>query len=230
MWILRAARDPASPRAVRQLAFLLTLAFAGRGGLAQAPSAPAVRAQAADTQMILTVRANGVEHGEFTLLRRGDGEFWIRAEDLPRLKIEPVAAARREAEGEPWFSLAALGASSIRFDEAQLALELLFPTDSMAGTRIDLSSRPPPAVPTQPQNSLILSYRLAARDAGPGGRAVTLDNDLNVRVGPLLLRQETRLDTSTQRRLVRGVSQAIRPQQGRRALAERHHRCHPRDR
>lgn len=210
MWTLRAAREPGPSRATRQLAFLLTLAFAGRGLSAQPVAAPAaVRASSADAQMILTVRANGVEHGEFTVLRRPDGEFWIRAADLPRLKVEPVEAARREAEGEQWFSFAALGAASVRFDEAQLALDVLFPASRIAGTRIDLSSRPPPVVPTQPRNSLILSYRLAARDAGQGHRAATLDNDLNVRVGPLLLRQETRLDTSMQRRFVRGASQAI---------------------
>src|SRR5262245_28797524 len=80
----RFAATGAWPRALACAWLAATLAVAGPPDLARAAS-PAALASA-EEPVILTVRANGVERGEFTLLRQADGDFWVAAADLPRLK------------------------------------------------------------------------------------------------------------------------------------------------
>jgi outer membrane usher protein len=191
--------------------------------------APPVRAQSTaqqlepgDDPLIATVRANGVARGELSVVRKRNGDFWLAASDLARLQVAPNDAALRRLGGESYYSLRALGAVRLELDEAQLLLHVDFPTASMQGSRIDLSSRPPPAQLTEPGASLILSYRLSTRRTGQDQRAqTTLENDLNVRIGPVLLRQEMRLDTASARRLSRGVTQAVMDdrEKGRRFIA-----------
>lgn len=182
--------------------------------------APAARAQsrpaAAPTPAaqpepaILTVRSNGVERGEFTVLRTGDGDFWIAAGDLPKLQIAPREQARRAFGGETWYSARQLGANSVRFEEADLRLVIDFRADVLAGTQVDLSNRLPPVPISDPVNSLVFSYRLGLEKPSEGRAQVSADTDLNVRVAGILLRQEMRLDSSPDRkRATRGASQAI---------------------
>ncbi|GAB3776944.1 fimbria/pilus outer membrane usher protein [Ramlibacter monticola] len=174
---------------------------------AQAPAAT----QAQADELILTVRVNGVARGELMLLRQPQGEFWVRAEDLPQLKLEPVPDARRTVGAVPYYSLQGLGAESVEFDEAQLALAVRFPSRRLEGTVIDLGTRPPPVEVTQPRTSLILSYRLAASNAGQGQPTqVTFDTDANLRLGGLLLRQASRIAAGTDfNGYTRGTTQAI---------------------
>jgi outer membrane usher protein len=135
----------------------------------------------------------------------------LPAGDLAALKIDPREQAQREAAGQGYYSFRALGAR-VEFDEARLTLEVNFPPKALASTEIDLSNRPPPVPFSRPGRSLILSYRLAASQASGGASQAGLDTDLNVRFGPILLRQESRLDftgAEAGRRFSRGVSQAL---------------------
>lgn len=161
-------------------------------------------------QLLAVVRANGVAQGEFTLVRTPDGDFWVLESELSRLRVTPIAAARRHVGSDIYYSLRALGARSLKFDEANVELEVLFQTDRMPSTLIDLSPRPPSAPPTPPNASLILSYRLSAHN-GPAAGAIpaTLETDLNVQVRGVLLRQELRIDGAAHRSLARGTTQAI---------------------
>jgi outer membrane usher protein len=188
-----------------------------------------VREQDASEELILTIRANGVSRGDFTLLRRADGDFWLAAEDLPRLKFEPReparrqlgaqpyfsirglgAPARRQLGAQPYFSIRGLGATSLAYDEAQLALSLVLPVQGLEGSVIDLSNRPPAVTLDEPGASLILGYRLAVRTGHHSGPQYVAESDANVRVHGVLLRQETRFDADAPaRRFVRGRSQAV---------------------
>lgn len=159
--------------------------------------------------LIATVRVNGVGQGEFTLLHPADGDFWLPAADLQRLKLVPLETAARAAGPDRYYSLRALGATELRFDEAELALDVLFPSHSLKGTHLDLSNRPQPIPVSAAPASLILSYRLSTRAGTQAPRQVSLESDLNVRVGPLLLRQEVRLESGTGRRFTRGATQAV---------------------
>jgi len=202
---------PVARKARAGLAIALTLALPlPNSTLAQpVPARPAL-APAAAEELIVTVRANGVERGEFTVLRQPDGDYWVVAQDLGRLSVAPTEAARRQVRGDTYYSLRALGAVTLAFDETTLVLAVDFPAERIAGTQIDLATRLPPLTEIRPQNSLILSYRLSARRSAGQPLQTTLNNDLAVRVGGLLLRQEMQLRTGTpDRRFVRGVTQAV---------------------
>jgi len=208
MWTRHVARDWQAGLAIA-LALLITQPQASHAQV-PAPRAVAGATAPAAEELILSVRANGVARGEFTLLRQPDGDFWIAGGDIERLGIAPVAAARRQVGEGAYYSLRGLGAVSLAFNEADLSLNVDFPAEQMEGTRFDLAHRLPPLAEIRPQNSLILSYRLAARGATGQPMQTTLHNDLNVRLGRLLLRQETLLRTGVPgRRFVRGVSQAV---------------------
>lgn len=198
---------PARLRAAVALAGLL-LAL-GSPVLVHAQAMGAATPVPAAEHVIVTVRVNGVERGEFTLLRAPDDDFWIPAGDLARMQLEPHDEARRELDGETLYSARRLGASTIRFDEATLALHLDFRADALAGSRIDLSSRLPPVEPTPAATSLLLSYRMSATRPARGSTDFQMVTDLNVRVAGLLLRQEMRLDTGRQRKATRGPTQVI---------------------
>ncbi|MEJ8839030.1 fimbria/pilus outer membrane usher protein [Ramlibacter sp. AN1133] len=229
----RALRGPGRPRpaflsppsALRRGALALACLLLGAAGpaLVQAqPEAPAAAASAeAPEPVIVTVRVNGVERGEFTVLRTSDGDFWIAAGDLARMQLESRDAARRALDGESFYSARALGATTIRFDEPTLRLQLDFRADVLEGTRIDLSTRPQRIEPTPPATSLLLSYRLSAIRPARGSVTAQMATDLNVRVAGLLLRQEMRIDTGAPRRAVRGPTQVIwdRPRNATRLIA-----------
>ena len=226
MWILRVAREIRAPRGLltplhrrprvrgggsraftRALVAACCLAPLVPPASAQAPAANQSQAD----ELILTVRVNGAARGEYMLVRQPGGDFWLRAADLPALKLEAVPEARRTAGGETYYSVQGLGADGVAYDEAQLALDLRFPSQRLQGSTIDLGSRPPPIVVTAPRASLILSYRLSAIDAGQDQPTqVNLDTDANLRMGGLLLRQTSRIANGTSfNGYTRGTSQAI---------------------
>jgi outer membrane usher protein FimD/PapC len=229
MWIPRAARDKLEsagrqiPRAPGALLAALILA-AVLPAAAQTPAPRNVVAAKApqDDELIVTVRVNGVDRGDLTLLRKPDGDFWLPAGELAALKVDPQEQAQREAGGQGYYSLRALGARVV-FDEARLALQVDFPPKGLARTEIDLANRPPPVPLTRPGHSLILSYRLAGTRASGGATQVAMDTDLNVRLGPILLRQESRMvfsGAAGSRRFSRGSTQALwdDPRNGRRVI------------
>jgi len=206
MWTRHVAPELPHPRAVRACACLVLLACLA---VPRAQSLP-TGDDGEGEEVIVQVRANGIERGEFTLLRRADGDFWIAAADLPRLLLAAREPARRTHAGETWYSSTALGATSVRFDEVNLRVVLDFRSDALPGTRIDLSNRPPPLPAGDAGTSLVLSYRLALEQAGGSRPAAALDSALNVRVHGLLLRQEMSLrSAASARRVARGATQVI---------------------
>ncbi|MEJ5989618.1 fimbria/pilus outer membrane usher protein [Ramlibacter sp. PS3R-8] len=203
----------AARRGTSAAACLVAIALGcGAAPAAQAQSRPpAAQGDAAQPEhAILTLRTNGVERGEFTVLRIADGDFWIAAADLPKLQIAPREQALRQHGGETWYSARRLGATSVRFDEGDLRLVIDFRADALAGTQVDLSNQPPPVPVSDAVNSLVLSYRLGVEKPSVGPTQVAADTDLNVRVAGILLRQEMRFDSAPDRkRATRGATQAI---------------------
>lgn len=159
------------------------------------PAAQPAGAQEGADELIVTVRANGVSRGEFTVLRTADGDFWVAATDVERLRLRPTAQARRRALAGEYYSLRDLSEGAVRFDEATLAIHLDFPAGVLQGTRIDLSGRPPPGEILTPPASAILNYRAGVRQADTGPMQLRLTTELNARVGEVLFRQEAKAET-----------------------------------
>lgn len=172
--------------------------------------APTAAAPSATEELIVTVRANGVDRGEYTVLRTPEGDFWVQAQDLGRLRIRPGENARRRAAGADYYSLRVLSGDTVRFDEATLALVLDFPPGELQPTRIDLSGRPRPVPVTRPPTSAILNYRASMRQTESTPLQLRLAGELNVRVGEVLLRQEAKVETGRDLpAFARGTSQVI---------------------
>lgn len=189
-------------------------------------AAPALHAQApgaaAAQELIVTIRANRVERGEFTLLQTADGDYLIAPEDLAKLKVRPVDAARRRAGGADYYSLRELSGNTLRFDEARLAVVLDFPAAELEPTRINLSGRPPPGKIVTPPISSILNYRALVRQSDTSDLQLRLTTELNVRIGEVLLRQEAKVETGRGLpAFARGATQLIWDDRlnGRRVLA-----------
>lgn len=175
---------------------------------AQAPGA-AANAPVQD-ELILTVTINEVPRGELTLVRTADGDFWLSAADLTRLRIRHDAQSARTIGSEPMHSLRALG-GQFTFDPAELTLVVTLPADRLPASRIDMANRPSPATPTAARFSGILNYRASVRQSGPSEPVqLRLTTELNVRAGEWLWRQEARADTgSAGRTLSRGATQLV---------------------
>jgi hypothetical protein len=75
---------------------------------------PGVPAQA--EELIVTLRANGVPLGEFTLLKDGTSDFFVTTEDLARLRLTPQPSARRTGPAAAYYSLRALGPTQLEFE------------------------------------------------------------------------------------------------------------------
>jgi outer membrane usher protein len=166
-------------------------------------------------ELIAVVRANGVDRGEFTLLRQPDGDFLVPEGELARLKIKPAAAALRTARGESYYSMLRLGATGLRLDAEQLIVSADFPVDAYELTQLDLASRPapPPLLPAPP--SAALNYRASASQSSSGPLQLRLSTELSARVGPVVVRQEFRYADAAARRLLRGATQVIRDDRAR---------------
>jgi outer membrane usher protein len=176
---------------------------------AQAPTRIVVPAEG--EEMIITVRANDVRRGDFTVVRRNDGDFWFRRDDLATLGVQPLPAARRDFSGETYYSLQAQGATGLKFDEVDLVLAFDLPAGQYQGATIDLSNRPAPLTPTPPQPSAILNYRAGVRHTGTAAPLqLLLATELNLRMGEVLFRQEAKVETGRpQPAFARGATQLV---------------------
>ena len=144
------------------------------------------------------------------MLRTADGDFWVAAQDFAKLQLQRLEQAVRQTQGGTYLSLRALGATTLDLDETQLALNVVFPANNLAGTHLDLSNHPAPMEIGRPRNSTILNYRASARQAGDAPVQLRLTTELNLRIGELLLRQQTKYDSANGTRpLSRGTSQLI---------------------
>ncbi|MBK0391653.1 fimbria/pilus outer membrane usher protein [Ramlibacter algicola] len=154
-------------------------------------------------EALLTIEVNGVRRGEFLVIKKGDN-YWLSPADVGRLQVQSGPPA-----GASHVSLRELGAESIAFDDGELLVRVRFPDALLAPNRVDLTPRGPAVRLSDPATSLILSYRLSNRTLGED-RQTTLLTDTNVRVGPLLLRQENRLDIGAAgKSMARGRTQLI---------------------
>ena len=158
--------------------------------------APALAyAQAAHEPLIVEVSVNLRKRGEFTVYRNAAGDFYVKAAELRALGLaeRAVAPPTVQIEGEPFVSLRALDPQKLGFDESHLVLEIEFHAPALQSSAYDLMPRRPDA-PRSPSEPGFLNYRLSASDgSGAEPRRVALANELAVRAGGALLRNESAL-------------------------------------
>ncbi|WP_427913849.1 fimbria/pilus outer membrane usher protein [Ramlibacter sp. MMS24-I3-19] len=223
MWTQRTAPDLGADskrrtaRHHRSCCFLFSALLAAASPLTFAQQDLGAIERPAGDEVFVTLRINGVTRGEFLALKTGD-DFWLSGDDLARLNMTFPGGK----PGKRYNSLRELGASTLDFNEGELVLAATFPADALEATRVDLGTLPQAPRLTASPSSLILSYRLSHRTLPTVGQQTTALTDLNVRMGEVLLRQESRVDSGDlQRGFTRGRTQAIvdEPAQARRWIA-----------
>jgi outer membrane usher protein len=157
-------------------------------------TALALPRRAAYEALIVEVSVNRQKRGEFTVHRDESGEYYVRPVELQALGLAGRAAAHRIVliDGEDWVSLRSLGPQKVELDEPRLALEIEFPAPALQKSTYDFTPRRPggPQGPREP--GAFLNYRLSASDgSGAEPFKVGLANELAVRVGDTLVRNET---------------------------------------
>lgn len=76
--------------------------------------------------------------GEFVVLAKADGDYWVREEDLKAMGVQPPYGKPLAVDGESFFSLRGLRAAEIRFDEGKLALAVVLPPERLPKKVLDL--------------------------------------------------------------------------------------------
>lgn len=142
--------------------------------------------------IIVEITLNGVAKGEFVVLSKGDGDYLVRAEDLKTMEVQPPYGKPLAVDGETFFSLRAMRAAEIRFDEGKLALAVALPPEMLPKKVLDLLPGRPQRVVQPRDNSAFFNYRaLRSGDNAGGAKTLTLATELGVRVGDYLFRSES---------------------------------------
>lgn len=142
--------------------------------------------------LIVEIHLNGVRKGEFTVMEAPGADFLVDESDLKDMGVQPPYGAPVVLEGETRFSLRALQASELRFDEAKLALFVTLPPERLPKKTLDLQPGREQRVLEPRDNSAFFNYRtLYSGDSAGGPNNLTLSTELGARVGDFLLRSES---------------------------------------
>lgn len=171
-------------KAVAALAFGLLLTLAPGAAHSQ-ESKPAER-------IIVEITLNGVAKGEFVVLPKGDGDYLMREEDLKAMGVQPPYGKPLAVDGESFFSLRALRAAEMRFDEGKLALAVVLPPELLPKNVLDLLPGRPQRVVEPRDNSAFFNYRaLQSGDNAGGAATLTAATEFGIRAGDFLFRSES---------------------------------------
>lgn len=142
--------------------------------------------------LVIEINLNGVRKGDFTVFATPNGDFLLGESDLKEMGVQAPYGTPVVLEGEPRFSLRALQARDMRFDEATLALFVSLPPERLPTKSLDLQSGRPQRMLEPNDNSAFFNYRAFYFGDNAGGPAnLTLSTELGVRVGGYLLRSES---------------------------------------
>lgn len=146
----------------------------------------------AEQSLIVEITLNGVLKGEFVVIAAVGGDYLLREEDLQAMGVRPPYGVPREVDAETYFSLRALRAAEIRFDENRLALAVTLPPELLPTQVLDLQPGRPQRVLLPRDNSAFFNYRLLHFGDNAGGPpTLAVATELGIRVGDFLFRSES---------------------------------------
>jgi outer membrane usher protein FimD/PapC len=161
---------------------------------------------AGEEGMVLDLKVNQTQRGEFLMYRTPQGDYLIRLSDAPQLGLRrgiDWPLVRIEGESGSFISLRSLGATRLEYDGNNQALDIELPADLFEKTSIDLISSSNRIILPNEQTSGFLNYRLADTAYGTANSYRTLAAELGLRSGSVLFLNQTlsRDDGSTARYL-----------------------------
>lgn len=133
--------------------------------IAAAPGAPA-RATYEELLVEVDVNNQGMDRS-ILVLRRGDGMFFLKAEDLAAFRLKPPSTAPYLHDGTPFFPIATLPGGRFVMDEVHQSLKITAAAEAFESTRdvVPGSIKYPEAV--RPSTGGFLNYDIVA-NAGAG--------------------------------------------------------------
>jgi len=142
--------------------------------------------------LVVEVTVNAQPRGEFSVYRDRAGDFYFKLADSAALGLDarPFMPTVR-IDNEPWVALRSLGPGEIAFDESRVRLVLAFPAPRLRERIYDLAPRRPEKALEPRERAAFLNYRLSvSEDHGGEPLKAALANELAVRAGDVLLRNE----------------------------------------
>ena len=159
----------------------------------QPSKAPTLPGYADGQELIVEIDLNGVRKGEFSVVTTGNSDFLVKEADLKDMGVQPPYGTPVLVAGETHFSLRALLASELRFDESKLALYVTLPPERLPKKTVDVETGGRPHRLLEPRdNSVFFNYRaLYSGDTAGAPINLALSTELGVRMGDFLLRSES---------------------------------------
>lgn len=182
---------------------VLCCALAGAAAATAAERAPD---RAATESMVLRVRLNTLEKGDFFVERTADNDFLVKVSDLKAIGFRDPAGKVVPIDGEPYISLRSMRGVSSEFEERGLILSITADPRLLPSQSIQASAQragPQGLVPAT--NSAFANYAFAVAGADLQRTTYTFAGEAGVTLGNLLLRSDanTVLTADGRRKLVR---------------------------
>lgn len=110
--------------------------------------------------IIVELILNNVVRGSFPVIIEAKNNYYIRGEDLKSIGVMGPYGAPTVKGGDDYFSLTAMGATRIDFDESRLALSADLPAEKLTKQEINFLGKRSRRVEYQGENSAFLNYRV----------------------------------------------------------------------
>ncbi|HEY0886520.1 MAG TPA: fimbria/pilus outer membrane usher protein [Ramlibacter sp.] len=175
-------------------------------GAAAAPAAERAPGSIATESMVLRVRLNTLEKGDFFVERTTDNDFLVKVSDLKAIGFRDPAGKVVPVDGEPYMSLRSMQGVSSQFEERGLILSItadprLLPSQSIKAS----AQRTEPQGVVPAMNSAFANYAFAVAGGDLQPTTYTFAGEAGVTLANLLLRSDanTVLAADGRRKLVR---------------------------
>jgi outer membrane usher protein FimD/PapC len=138
------------------------------------------------SQLVVSVRLNGVAKGDFIVYTTPDGDFLFAPGDLEAMGISRTRGRFVEIAGRSHLSMKSIDGAQIKFDEKRLSLDIQLPPGMLPSQRLNLGATLP-GVPIQSRApGGFLNYRFGYSRGG-GIESYNGATELGVNLGEFLL-------------------------------------------
>ena len=136
-----------------------------------------------DDTVILTILLNHVDKGEFYIMMRDDGDFFIRTEDLKDMGFKDPKGTVYEIDDEPYLLLSTMTGVEFQLDEATLNLEITAIPSHFPKQVFDILRPRPADVRFSTESSGFLNYSIEYTKTSSASGLYDLTNELGIRHG-----------------------------------------------
>lgn len=122
--------------------------------------------------LVAEITLNGVKKGEFVIFSKENGDWLLKEEDLKAMEVSPPYGIPVKIDSDVYYSLKAMQATEIQFDEKRLALNATFPTSMLPKKTISFLPEHPKTQLRPDDNSAYLNYSALYSGDNSGSRGI----------------------------------------------------------